>query len=167
MSRTPTHADSSELREAGIGTRVLAMLIDALIGVFVFALLNVVLYKFGVLGSVADSQNSPLLDVWKYSEPWLFGLAVSCLATVLSWTIISGSPGDLLLGLNVVRSRDGARAGLVRCTWRLLISVSLLGFGLLGAWRGKRAWHDRLSGTRMVYEDESTLSVAYYRARGW
>lgn len=162
-----SRSDSIELREAGFGLRIAAILIDASIVLILFALLNMALYKFGVLGTVEDSQRSPLLVVWRSEVPWLAGFAVLCASMVVSWATISGSPGDLLLGLNVVRSRDGTRAGLVRCTWRLLVSMSLLGFGFLGTWRGKRALHDRLSGTRMVREDESTFSVAYYRARGW
>ncbi|MFT5446056.1 MAG: putative RDD family membrane protein YckC [Gammaproteobacteria bacterium] len=167
MTITTSRPDSMELREAGFGLRIAAILIDASIVLIVFAILNVVLYKIGALGTIEDSQHSPLFVVWRYEESWLVGFAVLCASVVVTWTTISGSPGDLLLGLNVVRSRDDARAGLVRCTWRLMVSISLLGFGFLGAWRGKRALHDRLSGTRLVREDESTFSVAYYRARGW
>lgn len=167
MASTTPRPDSIELREAGFGLRVAAILIDALIVLIVFVILNVALYKFGILGTVEDSQHSPLFVVWGFEAPWFVLFAVLCASLVVSWATISGSPGDLLLGLNVVRSRDGARAGAVRCMWRLMVSVSLLGFGFLGARRGKRALHDRLSGTRMVREDESTFSIAYYRARGW
>lgn len=69
------------------------------------------------------------------------------------------------MGVNVVRARDARRAGVVRCAWRLAISLALLGLGFLGAWRGQRALHDRISGTRVVHEDEATHSVAHYAAR--
>lgn len=51
--------------------------------------------------------------------------------------------------------------GIVRCSWRLGVCLGLAGLGFVGAWRGKRAFHARMSGTSVVHEDESTYSVAH------
>jgi uncharacterized RDD family membrane protein YckC len=155
---------SSASREAGIGLRVAALLLDLGIAVFGFALLNVVLSKFGVLAPLHSSQHSPLVELWQHSSPWLTLLVATCTLVIVAWTIAAGTPGAMLMGVNVVRNGDGRRVGLIRSALRLLVSVGLGGVGWFGAWRGQRALHDRICGTRTVREDESTRCVADYAA---
>ena len=154
----------SQAREAGVGLRLVALLLDALIAVFAFALFNVVLAKFGVLAPLKQSQPSPLVELWQHASPWLALLGAMCALVILAWSLAAGTPGALLMGVNVVRNRDGQRVGLTRGACRLIISVALGGLGFIGAWRGQRALHDRICGTRAVREDESTAGVADYAA---
>ena len=155
---------SAASREAGVAPRLAALLLDAGIIVVLFAALNLVLHKFGVLPALEVSQPSPLLALWSQAGPWIALTAILGCLVILAWAVAAGTPGALLMGLNVLRVRDRCRAGVLRCAWRLVICVALCGLGFLGAWRGKRALHDRLSGTRVVREDESTLH--YYQCTG-
>ena len=151
--------------EAGIGLRLAALLLDSAIAVLAFALLNVVLSKFGVLASLKDSQVSPLVEFWQHSSPWITLVVANCVLVILMWSFAAGTPGALLMGVNIVRKVDGRRVGLARSACRLIVSVGLVGFGFIGASHGQRALHDRICGTRTVRENELTHSVADYAAR--
>jgi uncharacterized RDD family membrane protein YckC len=72
-----------------------------------------------------------------------------------SWALAGRTPGMALLGLRVVRP-DGARAGLRPSLVRALtfpLSVALLGLGFVGilVHPQRRALHDLLAGTVVVY----------------
>ena len=151
--------------EAGMGLRLAALLLDAAIALLAFALLNVVLSKFGVLASLKDSQISPLVEFWQHAGPWIPLIVAICLLVVLMWSLAAGTPGALLMGVNIVCKVDGRRVGLARSVCRLIVSVGLVGVGFIGASRGQRALHDRICGTRTVRENELTHSIADYAAR--
>ena len=72
------------------------------------------------------------------------------------WTLAGRTPGKWILGLRLV-TRDGSRVRLGRATLRLLcylVSGLPLYAGFLWVLidADRRAWHDRLTGTRVVYD---------------
>jgi len=81
----------------------------------------------------------------------------------LCWTLTGQSIGKLVFGLRVVRARPGAassRLGLGRATLRFIgywLSALPFGMGFVCAAfdRQGRALHDRLAGTRVVYQPHS------------
>ena len=68
---------------------------------------------------------------------------------------MGGTPGSLLLGVVLVSS-GGQRPGLLRAAVRLATALALGGLGLLWSFGGRPALHDRVSGTRLVLEDEAS-----------
>ncbi len=153
------------LCEVGVGRRLVAVLLDLGVAAILFVMLNVVLYKFGMLSAPKGSSLSPLLAVWSHAGPLVAFFGTLCALVVLSWSLIGGTPGALLIGINVVRERDGCTAGILRCTARLTAIFALAGLGVFSARRGRRAWYDRMTGMRAVREDELTNDLAHYLAR--
>ncbi|WP_158675360.1 RDD family protein [Thiohalobacter thiocyanaticus] len=89
---------------------------------------------------------------------------VLVLTILLFWIRLQGTPGALLMGIRLVDTQGG-RPGARRALLRLLAYIPALAVGLLGIlwmlWdRERRGWHDILSDTRLVQEDEATRSLA-------
>ena len=82
------------------------------------------------------------------------GPLLAAIYLVAFWTLLGQTPGKMLLGLKIV-TKGGAPVGFRRALVRLVgyIASALpcyLGFlWILGPQR--RAWHDRLAGTEVVY----------------
>jgi uncharacterized RDD family membrane protein YckC len=105
-------------------------------------------------------------------HPWLTGPAFALWWLVYyaySWSISGHTLGMALLGLRVVAA-DGAevrpRAALLRAL-TLPLSFMLLGLGFLGIlWRSdRRALHDRLAGTAVVYGWDARAAHLRFLAR--
>lgn len=90
---------------------------------------------------------------------WTLHNLVPPVAIVLSWRLLGGSPGKLLLDLRIVDARGAGRPGLGRLTLRFVgyfVSALPLGLGFIWALfnHDRRTFHDLLSGTRVVVVDE-------------
>ena len=77
------------------------------------------------------------------------------------WTIPTP---DLDRTHDFVRARDGRPAGLARLVMRVVVSIVTLGLGMLWARGGRPALHDRITGTRLVIEDERLVVLADARS---
>lgn len=135
---------------AGFASRAVAFVIDAVV--------------FGVSHTVISwtaVQVAALLARPSFGErlgPWIVtvgGIVFAIGYNVVSWAWLGKTPGKALLGL-VVTTADGKRPGVLRSLARFggyLLSVIPLGMGFL--WilidDHRRAWHDHLVGTRVVY----------------
>lgn len=91
-------------------------------------------------------------------------LAWTALYFGLGWWLFGKTVGKALLGLRVVRD-DGGALGPVRSLVRVLgYALSALVLGLGFAWvavdRERRAWHDLLARTRVVYDWRPHAGVA-------
>lgn len=80
------------------------------------------------------------------------------------WWRCRATPGQMLLGCQMVDARTGGRVGIVRCVLRLVMLVlSLAPLGLGVFWilwdPDKQGWHDRALSTRVVKEDESRMGL--------
>lgn len=132
-------------------SRALAFTVDALLLVVG---LSAVLLLVGVIGAVLGWQ--PLAMVRGLAA--VFGASLPTLwlafhATM--WTMAGRTPGQALFGLRVVRI-DGAPVRLgrawVRSLGYLLSSILLLGFLWILVDPQRQGWHDKLAGTRVVYD---------------
>jgi uncharacterized RDD family membrane protein YckC len=137
---------------AGFATRAVAFLTDAV--------------AYGVaLAAVSwtTAQVAALLvrpDFGDRLAPWIVTLGGVVLALayfVVSWSAFGRTLGKALLGLAVI-TEDGARPGVGRSILRYVgyvISAIPLGLGFLWVLvdNDRRAWHDHLAGTRVVYRE--------------
>ena len=121
----------------GFGARLGAFALDALL-VFVTA---------GPLVFAAGRE----------SAPFLFVLAPAIVA-VLCWHRYGATPGKIAFSVKIVDARSGGRPSLARLVIRYLayiISAAplFLGFAWIAIDRRKQAWHDKIAGTRVIYEE--------------
>ena len=121
----------------GFGPRLGAFVLDWLL-VFVVA---------GPIAAVAGPLASP-------------PIALATMAyTVFCWHRYGATPGKIAFSARIVDARSSGRAAL----WRLVIRYAaylvsaaplFLGFAWIAIDRRKQAWHDKIAGTRVVYEDD-------------
>lgn len=120
-----------------------------------------------ILGASAMVQIAELLlPKWI----WLAAAIPAVVGAIVSFTplayffltvaLAGRTVGKALMGIRVVRV-DGGRLGVVRSLVRAVAYlVSLIPLFLGFAWilidRDRRAWHDHISGSRVVYDPRST-----------
>jgi len=132
------------MRSAPFGRRVGAMLYD---GLLVIALWMITTLIYVMLRGGAAASGDPGLQVLLVVVAWLFFAGF--------WTRHGGTLGMTAWRLKV-RDGDDRRPSFARSTLRFAASVlSWIPLGLGFAWQlwdpDDMAWHDRLSGTRLVY----------------
>lgn len=146
--------DMARAVDAGLLRRLGALCLDLGLAVVGFGVLNLLLFKVGVLPVLAGDGEPMLAGVWTRPGVGQGAAVMVCVIVLACWRWLGATPGALLLGMVQVRARDGGRAGLARLIVRFAVAVGLAGLGLLWAARGRPALHDRLSGVRLVIEDE-------------
>lgn len=105
-----------------------------------------------------------------FSAAWLGGVLLLTLGAVPCWLRLGGTPGQLLLGQQLIDDQGAPRLqlrqALLRWAGAWLTAASLLYAPL---WRHgsrePRAWHDRLSGTKVVERDPDVVDSV--PARHW
>ncbi|WP_137167423.1 RDD family protein [Salinimonas lutimaris] len=136
----------TDFEAAGFWRRFCAVMLDVLL-FFVFITIPVSL----TLGSVMLSTGSEPLN-------WVnvtFGYVLPFLLTLWFWQKFLGTPGKMLMGIQIVDFNTGRRASVIKSTVRYvayLVSMIPLGLGFL--WvafdKNKRGFHDHLSGTAVI-----------------
>lgn len=136
----------TDFEAAGFWRRFCAVMLDVLL-FFVFITIPVSL----TMGSVMLSTGSEQLN-------WVnvtFGYVVPFLLTLWFWQKFLGTPGKMLMGIQIVDFNTGRRANVMKSTVRYvayLVSMIPLGLGFL--WvafdKNKRGFHDHLSGTAVI-----------------
>lgn len=137
---------------AGVVSRAAALVIDvtviagAFYGALALGLLTVQVLTFDRLDPTAISATvaSIMLAVWTAFYFWA------------AWWLFGKTVGKAVLGLRVVQL-DGATVSWARSLVRVAgYALSVMSLGVGFAWvavdRRRRAWHDMLAGTRVVYD---------------
>jgi uncharacterized RDD family membrane protein YckC len=155
LSRDPA------IRYATPGHRLLALLIDVLLLLF---LLNLLRFLPVLVDPQLMFQPAAPVEPWG-GAAWLALLLAAMLASALFWTCCAATPGKLLAGLRVISARSGGTPGLHQGLLRFAAyGLSLLpaGLGFLWAFRDRRgqALHDKLSRTLVLVDDESGKPLA-------
>jgi uncharacterized RDD family membrane protein YckC len=135
---------------AGFASRTAALVTDAAIFGVSHALLSWTVVQIAAL--LASPSFGERLG------PWVVSLGGSVFAigySVISWSAFGMTPGKAIFGLEVVTS-TGGRPGVLRSLVRFLgylLSLIPLGAGFLWVLvdDDRRAWHDHLAGTSVVY----------------
>lgn len=152
---------NESVRYASPGRRLAAQLLDAFILYFL-----ILLAVFSpVLAAPARPSRTDALDVL-IQYPQLPGMLTAALLFIvlLCWSRLGGTPGKLLLGIRVVSLKTGQPPGFGQSLLRLLgylLSAAPAFIGFLWTLRDKRrqGFHDKLSHTVVVEDDESTRSL--------
>ncbi len=149
---------------AGFGARFVALLLDGVVFLAVFSLLNLVFpVSLPAFTSSCPSMSYMMEAVGDFLVP-LFLRSFLGLVIVAGYSIVlvgkyGATVGKMALGLQVVRE-DGTpvsygtavvREFLVKCLlYGIIFYIAWLGY-LWAAWsRRKQAWHDKIAGTVVV-----------------
>ena len=152
MLRRPGH--DAETNQVGLVTRALAAGVDLAL---VSALLSI---GSGLLASIvpAVSGGSDGLSIWGVLSFGLVGFLIGGSLFVAFWALVGQTPGMRLLSirLDVNGSREVGLRRAVRRIVAIPISFLPLGLGFLAILLSpeRRAWHDRIAGTTVVYDEE-------------
>ena len=136
---------------AGFASRSIAFVFDCVISIGAFELvIAAASFAASVLTGTSIHWNRGYLWVVLAFFGWEF------FYYAYSWSASGRTPGMLVLGVKVVgkdSSRVGAKRGLVRAL-AFPLSFLLLGLGFLGILLGRdrRALHDVIAGTAVVYD---------------
>jgi uncharacterized RDD family membrane protein YckC len=136
---------------AGFASRFIAYVFDCVLSIAVFELaLAASSFAASVLTGTSIHWNRGYLWVVLAFFAWEF------LYYAYYWTASGKTPGMMILGVQVVGqdgSHVGTKRGLVR-TLAFPVSFLLLGLGFLGILLGRdrRALHDVIAGTAVVYD---------------
>ena len=135
---------------AGFVSRFIAFVLDCVVSITAFML---------VVGAVSFASwvLTGSFVHWNRGDPWVVLAFVGWQFLFYSyfWGADGKTPGMALVGVQIVGedgSRVGARRGLLR-TLAFPLSFLLLGLGFLGILLGRdrRALHDSIAGTAVVY----------------
>jgi uncharacterized RDD family membrane protein YckC len=136
---------------AGFASRFIAFVLDCVLSIAVFELtIAAISYAASVLTGTSIH--------WSRGDQWvtLAFFAWEFLYYAYYWTASGKTPGMVILGVQVV-GQDGSHVGTKRGLMRTLafpLSFLLLGLGFLGILLGRdrRALHDVIAGTAVVYD---------------
>ncbi len=136
-----------EKRPSGLGRRIAAMLYDSLLVLALLVLVTVPFYFAGGGGEVDIYDDNPFHQAMWIVIPFIFFVGF--------WSTKGRTLGMQSWGLQL-EDAEGRVPGPGRASIRFaaaILSAACLGLGFL--WqlvdRDKLAWHDRLSGTRLMH----------------
>jgi uncharacterized RDD family membrane protein YckC len=146
-------SSSSSLDYVGFGDRMLAFLIDAVL---------VLIVAMPVLSAIYGRdyvQRDPaagfaFLGVWHVAIEFVF----PAIAVLWFWRRAGATPGKMAVWAKIVDAHTGAAPSMARLVIRYLgyiISTLplFLGFVWIAIDRRKQAWHDKIAGTLVIYDD--------------
>lgn len=146
----PRGQSESETDQAGLATRLVAGGIDLGLLFVVYSLAS------GVLASVISFTFGQELSL--AGAIVLGGLAFLAAGAIFStfWALVGQTPGMRFLSIRLTYhgSRDITLRLAIRRFLAVIVSVIPVGLGFLAVLRdpSRRAWHDRLTGTEVVYD---------------
>lgn len=138
---------------AGIGIRLGALIIDAVVALVIIVGGTVIADQFGV----TQVGNASIYSPAALAVSWIWiGILIAYVPTC--WWVFRGTIGQLMLGLQVVRAADGKKLGIRATTirymvWLLCTCTILTGIvaSIVAADKpDKRAWPDDASGSVVV-----------------
>lgn len=131
---------------AGFWIRLLALIIDSIIMLIVFALPTSFIY-----GQVYWEGNEMIYGFWDL----LLNYILPVVLTIFFWVKYLGTPGKMLLKLRVVDEKTGDKLSVGKAIGRYFAYIPaaiplFLGFFWIGWAKRKQGWHDLLAGSVVV-----------------
>ena len=152
MERVVRPPDQSELEtdQAGLATRLVAAGIDLGLLFVIYSLAS------GVLASVISFTFGHELSLAGAIVLGVLAFLVAGAVFSTFWALVGQTPGMRFLSIRLTYhgSRDITPGLAIRRFLAVILSVIPLGLGFLAVLRdpSRRAWHDRLTGTEVVYD---------------
>ncbi len=153
----PVGAAMSAVRYGGFWMRALALFIDGLI-MGVVTVPVAVLVVLGMGGMHFDPQNPDIGKILGLEAViGVFGLAVGLCYQAYFVSKKGGTPGKLVLGLRIINAADGSNLTPGKAIGRyfcyFIDSIVLyIGYIIAAFDSEKRALHDHICGTRVIYK---------------
>jgi uncharacterized RDD family membrane protein YckC len=151
MERITRRDDETETNQAGLATRLVAAAVD-----------------FGLLAAAYSLGSTVFASVLPYTFGGRLSLPVAIVLIALGvltagaiivafWTLVGQTPGMRFLSIRLTDehgSRHVPPRTAVRRLLAVLLSLAPAGLGFLAITRDpkRRAWHDRIAGTEVVYD---------------
>ena len=100
----------------------------------------------------------PLVAVTGRTGAVLFFIVAPAIATVFCWHRYGATPGKITFSARIVDVRSGGRPSLARLALRYVAYLAsalpfFLGFAWIAIDRRKQALHDKIAGTRVIYDE--------------
>ena len=152
MERIVRRRDQEELEtdQAGLATRLVAAGIDLGLLFVIYSLAS------GVLASVISFTFGQQLSLAGAIVLGVIGFLVAGAIFSTFWALVGQTPGMRFLSIRLTHhgSRDVTLGLATRRFLAVILSVIPLGLGFFAILRdpSRRAWHDRLTGTEVVYD---------------
>lgn len=151
-------------RYAGVRQRIACGAIDLCLLLLV---LGIATWIGLALQGPAPATGEELVDGMSslWSGNFLLGAAsVALIALAFFWTLLSATPGQLLMGCRVVSAGSNRRLNVVLALWRGILLLALggvVGVPLITMFfdRRRRGIHDLLSASTVNLEDESKVGL--------
>ncbi|MEM8770407.1 MAG: RDD family protein [Pseudomonadota bacterium] len=133
---------------AGFWIRVAAAIIDSIIFALVLAPVLILIYGFEYYAAPSTSLARDPLD-------FLISYAAPAAATIAFWVTLAGTPGKLVLGLEVLDAQTGEKIGVGKGVLRYIgyfaaIIPIFIGLIWVAFDAKKQGWHDKIAGTVVV-----------------
>lgn len=151
-SSSPEPAPPRRPEYVGFWKRVAASLIDVLILLIVTVPLLLAIYGREYL---ARAQEFGLAGFWDF----VIQVVLPAVAVILFWKYRGATPGKMAISAKIVDAKTGGAPStgklVVRYVAYLVSMLPLfLGFIWIGIDRRKQAFHDKIAGTVVIYEDD-------------
>ncbi|MBI2754811.1 MAG: RDD family protein [Betaproteobacteria bacterium] len=139
------------LEYVGFWKRFVAFLIDSVILLVVAVPLLWAIYG----REYFDPQREGLAGIWDF----LINVVLPTIAVILFWKYRGATPGKMAISARIVDATTGEAPStgklVVRYVAYLVSMLPLfLGFVWIGIDRRKQAFHDKIAGTVVIYEDD-------------
>ena len=144
---------------AGFASRLLSLLIDLLLLIFILAIASLLLTEITTVtrslwSSLTGKELSTFLTQLTYSVLGIF--IVYAVYFIFFWTFLGKTVGGIIIGLRLV-NREGKKPSFWRCTFRFLVEFGIPGMLIIGSiWifinPRRRSIFDLISGTFVVYD---------------
>jgi uncharacterized RDD family membrane protein YckC len=150
---------------AGFGSRFMAYFVDAVVMIVAFYATMFIIALALALVTLERPKGVELDDL-----QWLLAFAAFAVTWLFYFTWVYGkTPGKALFGLRVVR-KNGDRLGPIRSFIRgpaYLVDYLFfcLGFIWIMISKERRAWHDYIAGSCVVYDWDARPGARYRAAR--
>lgn len=154
------HQPDSETNQAGLATRLVAFAIDFGLLFAVYSLAS------GVIASVVSFSFGSSLSPVGGAIVGVIGYLLGGAVLVLFWSLGGQTPGMRFLSIRLMQdgSRDVTLGRAIKRLFALVVALLPLGLGYFWILRdpSRHAWHDTMTGTEVVYDDEQR--APYVRA---
>jgi uncharacterized RDD family membrane protein YckC len=153
LERVVRHGEpDSETNQAGLATRLVAFAIDFGLLFAVYSLAS------GVIASVVSFSFGSSLTLLGAIVLGVIGYLLGGAVLVLFWSLGGQTPGMRALSIRLMQdgSRDVTLGRAIKRLFALAIALLPLGLGYFWILRdpSRHAWHDTMTGTEVVYDEQ-------------